>query len=43
VLTGPLDIGQSRSLMIGVALLAIPIGYGMMTWGKLREGTEFVE
>lgn len=43
VLTGTLDIGQSRSLLIGVALLAIPIGYGMMTWGKLREGSEIVE
>lgn len=40
MLTGPLDIGQSRSLMIGVALLAIPIGYGMMTWGRLREAAE---
>jgi low temperature requirement protein LtrA len=35
--TGPLPIGQSRSLAIAWALLAVPIGYGISTWVKLKQ------
>ncbi len=35
--TGPLPIGQSRSLAIAWALLAVPIGYGIGTWVQLKQ------